>query len=284
MSQETFESAPPPTAFTRISFPSAHILLVTLSRPRSLNCIDSAGHQELHRIWTWLDREPSLRVGIITGEGRAFCAGADLKEWNNSMGPDLKPRSDPPPSGFGGISRRRGRKPIIAAINGMAHGGGCEIIANCDIVLASPTAVFSLPEVKRGVVALAGALPRLARVVGRMRAMEMALTGRPIRAEEARAWGLCNAISEKNGAGLAVEGGVVGLAVKWAEEISKNSPDSIITSKEGIELAWDGISAEEGSQRLVDGLWTKMEAGDNIKEGLKAFVEKREPNWINSKL
>lgn len=158
------------------------------------------------------------------------------------------------------------------------------MIINCDIVLASPNAVFALPEVKRGVVAIAGALPRLARVVGRMRAMEMALTGRTVRAEEARTWGLCNAISEKDGDGLGIEGGVVRLAVAWAEEVSKNSPDSIITSKEGVELAWDGISAEEGSQRLMDGLWKNMEAGDNMKEGVKAFVEKRSPSWVDSKL
>ncbi len=158
------------------------------------------------------------------------------------------------------------------------------MIVNCDLVLASPNAVFALPEVKRGVVAIAGALPRLARVVGRMRAMEMVLTGRTMSAQEARAWGLCNAISEKAGDGLGIGGGVVRLAVSWAEEISKNSPDSIITSKEGVELAWDGISAEDGSQRLVDGLWKQMESGNNMKEGVKAFVEKRSPSWVDSKL
>jgi len=184
-------------------------------------------------------------------------------------------------SGFGGISRRRGRKPIIAAVNGLAHGGGCEIVVNCDMVLASPSAVFALPEVKRGVAAIAGALPRLARVIGRMRAMEMALTGRNVSAEEARSWGLCNAISEKDGDG---PGGVVQLAVSWALETSKNSPDSVITSKEGVELAWEGMSVEEGSQRLVDGLWKKMEHGENMKEGLRAFVEKRGPRWVDSKL
>ena len=158
------------------------------------------------------------------------------------------------------------------------------MIANCDIVLASPGAVFALPEVKRGVVALAGALPRLARAVGRMRAMEMALTGRNIGAEEAKAWGLCNAISQKDGDGLAVEGGVVQLAVRWADEIGKYSPDSVIVSKEGVELGWEGIGVEEGSQRLIDGLWKKMEGGDNMVEGIKAFVEKRNPRWVDSKL
>lgn len=200
------------------------------------------------------------------------------------MVPSNKPQVEPLPSGFGGISRRRGRKPIIAAVNGLAHGGGCEIIINCDVVLASPSAVFALPEVKRGVVAIAGALPRLARIVGRMRAMEMALTGRNVGAEEARDWGLSNAVSDKDGDGIGVEGGVVQLAVAWAQEMSRKSPDSIMASKEGVELAWEGISVEEGSQKLVDGIWKKMEAGENMKEGLKAFGEKRTPRWVDSKL
>lgn len=200
------------------------------------------------------------------------------------MRPSDEPRRDPLPSGFGGISRRRGRKPIIAAVNGLAHGGGCEIIINCDIVLASPSAVFALPEVKRGVLAIAGALPRLARVVGRQRAMEMSLTGRNVSADEARSWGLCNAVSKKDGDGIGVEGGVVQLAISWAQQISKNSPDSVIASKEGVELAWEGIGVEEGSRRLVDGMWKKMEAGENMKEGVRAFVEKRGPRWADSKL
>ena len=200
------------------------------------------------------------------------------------MVPSDKRRTEHLPSGFGGISRRRGRKPIIAAVNGLAHGGGCEIVVNCDMVLASPNAVFALPEVKRGVVAIAGALPRLARIVGRMRAMEMALTGRNVGAEEAKSWGLCNAISDKDGDGIAVEGGVVQLAVSRAQDLGRNSPDSVIASKEGVELAWDGIGVEEGSQRLVDGLWKKVEAGENMKEGLRGFVEKRRPRWVDSKL
>ena len=200
------------------------------------------------------------------------------------MSPSKRPREATPPSGFAGISRRRGRKPIIAAVNGLAHGGGCEIVVNCDIVLANPSAVFALPEVKRGVVAIAGVLPRLARVVGRMRAMEMSLTGRTVGVEEAKYWGLCNAISEKDGDGLDVQGGVVQLAVAWAQNICKNSPDSVIVSKEGVELAWEGIGVEQASQKLVDGIWRKMESGANMKEGVKAFVEKRGPRWVDSKL
>ena len=182
-----------------------------------------------------------------------------------------------PPSGFAGLSRRRGRKPIIAAVNGLAHGGGCEVIINCDIVLASHNAIFALPEAKRGVVALAGALPRITRIIGRMRAMEMALTGRNVPAHEAREWGLCNAVCGESH-------NVVDMAIKWAQEICENSPDSVIVSKEGIELGWEGIGVEEGTQRLVDGMFKDLEAGENIKEGIRAFVEKRKPKWTASKL
>ncbi|KAL2052401.1 hypothetical protein ABVK25_007273 [Lepraria finkii] len=233
MARPSFQIPPPPTDFARLSFPNPHTLIVTLCRPKSLNCINSAGNQELHAVWTWLDAEPSIRVGIVTGEGRAFCAGADLKEWNESQKPGATPQKPLSPSGFGGLSRRRGRKPVIAAVNGLAHGGGCEMIINCDIVLASPSAVFALPEAKRGVVALAGALPRLTRIVGRMRAMEMALTGRDVPAQEAKEWGLCNAVCTDGES-------IVDVAVKWAEEICFNSPDSIVVSKEGIELGWGG--------------------------------------------
>ena len=189
-----------------------------------------------------------------------------------------------PSSGFGGLSRRRGKKPVIAAVNGLAHGGGCEIVVNCDIVLASPGAVFALPEVKRGVAAIAGALPRLVRVLGRQRAMEMALTGRNVAAGEAREWGLCNGVSEKDGGGVGVTGGVVEMAVRFAQSISENSPDSVVVSKEGVELGWEGIGVEEGSERLMKGIWKGLEQGENVKEGLRAFVEKRAPRWVPSKL
>jgi len=198
-------------------------------------------------------------------------------EWNSSNASSAAQQPRMPPSGFGGLSRRRGKKPVIAAVNGLAHGGGCEIVTNCDIVLASQNAVFALPEIKRGVAAIAGALSRLPRTVGRMRAMEMALTGRNVSAPEAQLWGLCNAVCKEGE-------NVVDKAVKWAADIAGNSPDSMIVSKEGIELAWEGIGAEEGSQRLVDGPWKRMDMGENMVEGVKAFVEKRGPRWVDSKL
>ncbi|KAL4950554.1 ClpP/crotonase-like domain-containing protein, partial [Aspergillus filifer] len=141
-----FKTPPPSPEYSKLTFPSPNnsILLVTLSRPHSLNSINSTGHAELHSIWEWMDEEPSIRVGIITGEGRAFCAGADLKEWNNSVSSNTD-RKPTPSSGFGGLSRRSGKKPIIAAVNGLCLGGGCEMITNTDIVIASESAFFGFP-------------------------------------------------------------------------------------------------------------------------------------------
>ncbi|MCJ1478216.1 hypothetical protein MMC13_006892 [Lambiella insularis] len=296
-----FASPPPPTSFTTLSFPRPHVLLVTLSRHKSLNCINTAGNAELSAVWTWLDNEPSLRIGLVTGDGRAFCAGADLKgsrsrdgdavlshtveirlanrhgahlEWNDAN----KSRQSRALSenGFGGLSTRSGKKPVIAAVNGICFGGGCEMIVNADIVLASSAAQFGLPEVKRGVVALAGALPRLVRTVGRQRAMEMALTGRTLTAGEAREWGLVNKVVDP--AHLMDE------AIRWAEEIAGNSPDSVIVSREGIKMGWEGCGVQEGTERLGREWYSKMEGGENMVEGVMAFVEKRRPRWVDSKL
>ena len=181
-----------------------------------------------------------------------------------------------PPSGFGALSRRGGKKPVICAVNGICFGGGCEIIINADIVIAEQQAVFGLPEAKIGVVALAGALPRLVRTVGRPRAMEMALTGRSLSAEEAREWGLVNRVVEK---GRSIE-----EAVKMADMICSNSPDSVIVSREGIKMGWEGVGAEEGTRLIQENWYSRMDKGENMKEGVKSFVEKRSPVWVPSKL
>ena len=132
---------------------------------------------------------------------------------------------------------------------------------------------------------MAGALPRLNREVGRKRAMEMALTGRDVGATEAREWGLVNAVADRDGDGLGPgEGGVLAMAVKWAETIVGNSPDSVVVSKVGVDLAWETGSVEEATQKLLDSAWKGLEKGENVKEGLRAFVEKRRPDWVNSKL
>lgn len=183
-----------------------------------------------------------------------------------------------PPSGFGAISRRNGRKPIIAAVNGIAFGGGTELIVNCDLVVAAQKAAFALPEVKRGVVAMAGALPRIVRTIGRQRAMEMALTGRIVPAQEAKEWGLVNKVVGDG------EGEVVAAAVEYAKMIAENSPDAVIVSREGIKMGWEGVGAEDATRIANDSWYPRLLAGENIKEGVKAFVEKRKPRWKAAKL
>ena len=183
-----------------------------------------------------------------------------------------------PPSGFGAISRRNGRKPIIAAVNGIAFGGGTELIVNCDLVIAAQKATFALPEVKRGVVAMAGALPRIVRTIGRQRAMEMALTGRVVPAQEAKEWGLVNKVVGDG------EGEVVNAAVEYAKMIAENSPDAVIVSREGIKMGWEGVGAEDATRIVNESWYPRLLTGENIKEGLKAFVEKRKPQWKAAKL
>lgn len=188
-------------------------------------------------------------------------------------------RSRPmPPSGFGALSRRQGRKPIIAAVNGLAYGGGTEIIVNCDLVVAAKKATFGLPEVKRGVVAIAGALPRIIRTIGRPRATEMALTGRTVPAQEALEWGLINKVVGDR------EGEVVETAVEYAKAIAENSPDAVIVSREGLKMGWESVGAEEGSRLLQENWYPRLAAGENMKEGVRAFVEKRKPKWKAAKL
>ena len=275
----SFAISPPPLVDAKISFPTPAILLITLNRPDSLNCISIPGHYELQALYSWFDSEPSLSVAILTGAGRAFCAGADLKEWHESNKPgEMSQRQERviPPSGFGALSRRGGKKPVICAVNGICFGGGAEMIINADIVVAEQHAVFGLPEVKIGVVALAGALTRLVRTVGRQRAMEMALTGRNLAAEEAREWGLVNKVVGK--------GESVKEAIKIAQAIAETSPDSMIVTREGIKMGWEGVGAEEGTRLLAENWYARMDKGENMKEGVASFVEKRKPKYVPSKL
>ncbi|KAK2746640.1 hypothetical protein FQN57_002984 [Myotisia sp. PD_48] len=290
-----FVTAPPQPSCAILSFPTPEILLVVLNRPKAMNSLPSHGSVELNDVWEWMDAEPSLRIGIITGKGRAFSAGADLKEWNNTnSSKNAKPRGIHP-SGFAGISRRTGKKPIICAVNGIAFGGGCELIVNADMVIASKRgARFALTEVKRGVVALAGSLPRLVRTIGKPRAMEMALTGRVILPAEAERWGLINEVVEdedeaesdgsEEGLGLVMKRKVVQRAVQLAQEITANSPDAVIVTREGIKMGWEGVGADEATSLTLKQWSKKLNEGENLKEGVRAFVEKRKPRWVPSKL
>lgn len=403
-SPSPFTPSPPPVPSVRLALPRPHVLLVTLDRPAALNAVTRAQHRALARLWDWYDAEPSLRCAVLTGAGRrAFCAGADLKEWDAALsgargeygdggadggadgggggdvsgddggdngdggdrgdrggggggeiiqdgtgqrGPAVttttntettttrrrqqqqqqkqrqgrRRRRGPtlPPSGFGGLSNRGGKKPVIAAVAGLCLGGGMEMALGCDLVVASRArAAFALPEARIGVIAVAGALPRLARAVGRHRAMEMALVASAGRgyytAAEMRDWGIVNEVvdddddeddedddnEEGEGEGDGEDGSkgkrkgkrkgkkygaVVEAGLRWAEDIASNSPDAVIASREGIKLGWEGVNPEVATDLLAKGWYARIEGGENMVEGVRSFVEKRKPVWKNSKL
>lgn len=182
-----------------------------------------------------------------------------------------------PPGGFGGMSNRGGLKPIIGAVNGICFGGGMEMAINCDLIVAAREALFALPEVTIGVIALAGALPRLVRSVGRQRAAEMALSGKRYSAKEMLDWGLVNEVVEE-------QGKVLDKALEWAERIAGNSPDAVIVTREGLKLGWEGVGPEQGTDLLLKGWFGKIEGGDNMNEGVRSFNERRKPIWKDSKL
>ncbi|KAJ5777135.1 hypothetical protein N7520_000381 [Penicillium odoratum] len=288
-SHPSLRRQPPPQNHVIVSFPAPYVMLVILNRPKALNAMVSAAQYDLETLFAWYDSEPSLRCAIVTGAGRAFCAGMDLKEWNQTnarrANGDYVSRPPMPRSGFGALSRRHGKKPVIAAVNGLAFGGGMEMIANLDLVVAAKGAHFALPEAKRGVVAMAGSLPRLARTIGRPRAMELALTGKSITAAEAREWGLINAVTEDGPTDCEVlERPVVKAALDYAASIVSNSPDSVIISRAGIVAGWEDGSAENASRLLSESWESMLNEGENLHEGVRAFAEKRAPQWVNSKL
>lgn len=179
--------------------------------------------------------------------------------------------------GLAGLARRTGKKPIIAAVNGITMGGGFEIVANCDLVIACSSAIFSLPEVKRGIVPVAGCLPRLTRTLGLQRTTDLVLTGRTVSAKTLHKWGLVNQLVDS-------ASDVACAAVQIAREICENSPDALIVARQGIRMSWQAGGVEDAVSSLADDWYPGLAAGTNFAEGITAFVEKRKPNWKNSKL
>lgn len=270
---------PPPftPSFLRLSYPTQGVLLVTMSREENLNCMNQAAQVEMDSVWRWLDEEPTLLVAVLTGAGdKAFSAGADLKEWNQSMSHGSHFKGTSSAQTFKPLSRRLGKKPIIAAVNGLALGAGTEFIVNCDLVVAAEDAYFGLPEVKRGVAPIGGCLPRLIRTIGLQRASELALTGRNVSAQEAFAWGLVNKVVPREE--------VVQEAVRYASLIAENSPDSIICTRAGLRQGWETAAVERAVDITLDREFAALKKGENIREGLRSFTEKRQPRWTPSKL
>lgn len=268
-----------PKAYSQLlaSFPAEHVLLVTFNRPKALNAMTPEMTDELQHILDWFEEKADLWVVVFTGAGRIFCAGADLIAWNKhqqSGESSEQARLTADTYGFGSISRRQSRKPMIAAVNGGAYGGGTEIVLNCDLVVAGQDAKFALPEVKRGVIAAAGGIARVERFVGHQLAAELLLLGKTITAEDARGrFGFVNVVVPA--------ADVVSAAVQLARDLTQNSPEAVQSTKRGLLMA-QNLGLEDA---YLQHTWvpetTRVFKGDNIKEGLRAFSEKRSPKWGN---
>ncbi|KAF5384861.1 hypothetical protein D9615_000921 [Tricholomella constricta] len=261
----------------KVEFPAEHVLLLTFNRPKSLNAMTPRMTNDLQNVLDWFEAEPQLWVAIVTGAGRIFCAGADLKAWNNDQQQDKtdeQERIAADVHGFGSLSRRQSTKPIIAAVHGGAYGGGMEILLNCDIVVVSEGAKFALPEVKRGVVAIQGGIPRIAQIAGHQLASELLLLGRTIDAAEAqKRFGFVNQIVPPSK--------VLPAALAVAKQIISNSPDAVQSTKEGLLMSQQLNFHQTLLANVGSAASTRVYKGENIKEGLKAFSEKRAPLWKN---
>lgn len=247
-----------------------NIAIITLNRPQVLNVINSNVWRELGNILEKFTNDPELRVAILTGAGdRAFCAGADLKEWADG-------RNNMPEGGekwgFAGITKHFINKPIIAAVNGFAFGGGTEIALACDLIVASENANFGLPEVKRGLIAAGGGLLRLPRQIPIKKAMEYILVGDPISADEGERWGLVNYVVPQDQ--------LLSKAMELARKIGKNAPLSISASKEIVYRGLDApLEFPQEAWEFNDRYLAEVKKSEDVKEGAKAFLEKREPVW-----
>ena len=243
-----------------------HILTVTINRPDRLNALHPPANAELGEVFDEFEADDDLWVAIITGAGRGFSAGNDLR-YQAEGGERV-----PIPRGFGGLTSRFDRKkPVIAAVNGVAMGGGFEIALACDLIIASDKAVFALPEPKVGLAALAGGLNRLPRQIGPKRALGMILTGRHVPAAEGYELGFVTAVVAHDELAAAAQ--------SWAEQICACAPLSIRASLEVANASLDSASLEDSMVRKYDSVRAMANSEDFI-EGPKAFAEKRPPRWL----
>lgn len=241
-----------------------NVALITINRPEAKNAVNGDVAEGIEACIDKLEADDELWLGVLTHVGDVFCAGADLKAINSGDAARLSTKT----GGFGGITAKQRTKPIIAACNGPAYAGGCEIVLSCDLVVASTEAKFGVPEVKRNLVAAAGALFRLPVALPKNVAMEMLLTGDPISAQRAYDLGFVNRLAEP--------GQAVDVALEFAAQISENAPLAVRKSRQ-IALESYG-SDEEAFHASAVAMGEVMSSGDT-KEGLMAFIEKRKPQW-----
>ena len=239
------------------------MVIVTINRPEVRNAVNRAVSYGVCEAIDEMDRNPDLRIGILTGAGGNFCAGMDLKAFLRGESTRVEGR------GILGIARTPPKKPLIAAVEGYALAGGFESVLACDLVVAARNASFGLPEVKRGLAAAAGGLMRLPRLIPQRIAMEVALTGDMISAERLHQYGLINALVEP--------GQVLEEAKKLARRIMANAPLAVAASKRVVIEQRDWPTAEMFErQELITGHLLNSE---DAREGATAFAERRSPAW-----
>jgi enoyl-CoA hydratase len=239
------------------------IAVITINRPYARNAVNHAVSALMAQALDELDRRDDLTVGIITGAGGSFCSGMDLKAFLAGENVTVEGR------GLAGLTQAPPRKPLIAAVEGWALAGGCEVALACDLIVAANDARFGIPEVKRGLVAAAGGLIRLPRRIPSGIAMELALTGDPLPATDAYRLGLVNRLTEP--------GGALDGARELAARIAGNGPLAVTATKQ--------ILAQQHNWDIADA-WTLQEpilrpvvGSQDAREGARAFTEKRAPVW-----
>ena len=237
------------------------VMLITLNRPDAMNAINGELSEGLVAAIEELDNDDGLTAAVLTGNGRGFCAGMDLKAF--AAGENIGPMME--------FIKNGSRKPLIGALEGFALAGGLELALTCDLLVAAKGVKMGIPEVNVGLFAAGGGLQRLPSRVGYARAMEMAITADPILSEEAHEVGLVSRLVE--------QGEAVGAALALAERVSKNAPLAVSASKQLIKAAVD---------LNVDDFWEKQNSfmsvfvSNDAKEGPKAFAEKRPPEWTGT--
>jgi enoyl-CoA hydratase/carnithine racemase len=264
-------SAAPQPDFKFVSYElDGRVATVTIRRPEARNALHQAAHAEMDRVWRRFEEDDDAWVAILTGEGdRAFCAGSDLKQAQGDRPPQPYWLTFKP-GGFGGLTERFGMvKPVIAAVNGFALGGGCELAMACDIVVAAQHARFGLPEPRVGFTASDGGIHRLVRQVPLKIAMGVLLTGMPMSADEAHRWGLVNEVVPAEE--------LMPAARRWADAILECAPLSVRASKQAA-LGGLGLPLADAINRRFEYM-LRQAASEDSREGPTAFAEKRKPVW-----
>ena len=240
-------------------------VLIQLNRPQALNALNSQMLKELHEALVEIDNDNSMKCSIITGNGKAFAAGADIKEMADKSEAQMAKGNQFAP--FDQI--RKIKKPIIAAVNGFALGGGCELVMACDIIFASETAKFGQPEINLGVIPGMGGTQRLTRAVGKYRAMELMLVGEMFSAEDAFRWGLVNRVVHPEK--------LLEEAELLAKKIASKPPLALQALKASIKKSFNA-HLDEGFEFERQSFNSLFATADQ-KEGMKAFMEKRKAEW-----